>query len=626
MALFKKKPEIEEELPKEYLAMKTIFDKEYDSDEYVERRKKMNEWLELYEAKLWKDGLDDNASRVQVNYIFSNIQALCPLLTDNKPIWHIRAEEPVFQNLANLYNKAGEYLWEAEEMSDLVYLVELDALLWPVALTKTYFDSETDKIVTELADPRNFVIAPGYEDVWKAPWCGEKLRKPMSWVKMKFPDEFEDVKPDNDTSSDSHEDKTDMQLENENVTIYYMWIRDNSVEDYIIQEANEEEGIKKEKGTRKKYPNGRIVIFTNTVVLSDEPSPFEHGFPPYVAWYDYRVPHSFWGMGEPQQIEYLHKEYNRQLQTAVQWARLTENPNYTIDSASGLDEDEVKDKFAEGGNMWVASHMNSNEPIKMIETGKMDRIHLDLLGILPQAIEEASRVTELSKGRAAKKERQSASEVSIMIESSYTGVRQKVRNLEFSLKRVNYLHTSLMIQNYTAPKYFSMKTGDEQGERVDFGLVGNSANVFRQTNKPEQLETDAGTKESEEDYGKRLSEDKIYQETERLIEEVFGDVDPIHFKFRIEIQTNSTLPMDKQSLANLYLRLAEVRSTPQSIIDDEAVMDALQIPDKEAILHRKELLRKEEMKAKMPPAAPTGGPKKVPMGGQTPPANLAGGM
>ena len=172
MALFKKKPEIEEELPKEYSAMKTIFDKEYDSDEYVERRKKMNEWLELYEAKLWKDGLDDNASKVQVNYIFSNIQALCPLLTDNKPIWHIRAEEPVFQNLANLYNKAGEYLWEAEEMSDLVYLVELDALLWPVALTKTYFDSETDKIVTELADPRNFVIAPGYEDVWKAPWCG----------------------------------------------------------------------------------------------------------------------------------------------------------------------------------------------------------------------------------------------------------------------------------------------------------------------------------------------------------------------------------------------------------------------------------------------------------------------
>ena len=623
MAKDKTKTSDNPELPKQYLAMQTIFDKEYNSTVYVERRKKMNEWLELYEAKLWKDDLDENESRVQVNYIFSNIQAICPLLTDNKPIWHIRAAEPVFQNLANLYNKAGEYLWEAEEMSDLVYLVETDALLWPIGLTKTYFDNETDEITTELADPRNFVIAPGYEDVWKAAWCGEKLRKPMSWIKMKYPKEYKNVKSDNDKESDEHEEKDSLQLENEDVTVYYMWIRDESVEEYIVEEANEEDGVKEEKGFRKKYPNGRIVVFTKSVVLEDEPSPFEHGYPPYVAWYDYRVPHSFWGMGEPQQIEYLHKEYNRQLQTAVKWSRLSEDPNYTIDNSAGLDEDDIKDKFAEGGNMWIANHQLSNEPIKRVEVGTMDRIHLDLLNILPQAIEEASRVTELSKGRAAKKERQSASEVSIMIESSYTGIRQKVRNLEFSLKRVNYLHVSLMQQNYTAPRYFSSKTGDKDGPRIDFGLVGNSANVFKQTNTPERVETDAGTKETDQAYDERLKGDGMYQETERLLKEVFNEDDPIYFKFKIEIQTNSTLPMDKQSLANLYLRLAEVRYSPESIIDDVAVMDALQIPDKEAIINRKEEKRKEEMKAKMPPPPQSGGPKAIPMGGQVPP--IAGG-
>ena len=209
-----------------------------------------------------------------------------------------------------------------------------------------------------------------------------------------------------------------------------------------------------------------------------------------------------------------------------------------------------------------------------------------------------------------------------MIESSYTRIRQKVRNLEGSLKRVNYLHIDLMQQYYDMPRYFSTKSGDEQGTRVDFGLVGNSANVFRQVNKPERIKLDDGEMEKEEAYEQRVKEDGDYQETERLIEEVFHKVDPIHFKFKIEIQTNSTLPMDKQSLANLYLRLAEVRNTPDSIVDAEAVMDILQIPDKEAIINRKEQEKKKIMQAKAGPSPQGKGPPPLPMGGQPP--NLGG--
>ena len=619
MALFKKKEKkINQELDAEYRAIRIVFDKEYDSAVYKERRKKMNEWLELYEAKLWDDSLSENESRVQVNYIFSNIEAICPLLTDNKPIWHVRATEPVFQNLANLYNKAGEYLWESEDMDSVVYLAVKDCLLWPVGLTKTYFDKEKDEIITEVSDPRDFVIAPGYDDIWKAPWCGEKLRKPLSWVKMNYPDKYKEVKTDNEKNPDEHGEKSFMELENENVTVYFIWIKDDSVEEQIIEEANEDGEITKETKFIEKYPNGRIVVFTQDVLLDDYESPFKHGYPPWVAWYDYRVPHSFWGMGEPQQIEFLHKEFNRQLQTAVKWARLSEDPNYTIDSSSGLDEELVKDTFWEGGNMWVASHANSNEPIKMVDSGKMERVHMDLIRILPEAIEEVSSVTDLSKGMAAKKERQSASEVSIMIESSYTRIRQKVRNLESSLKRVDYLHICLMQQYYDTPRYFSAKSGDEQGSKVDFGLVGNSANVFRQVNKPERIQLDDGAMEKEDAYEQRVQEDGDYQETERLITEVFHNTDPIHFKFKIEIQTNSTLPMDKQSLANLYLRLAEVRSTPDSIVDSEAVMDVLQIPDKEAIIHRKKQEKEKMMAAQAGPPPQGKGPPPLPMGGQPP--------
>ncbi|KKN21297.1 hypothetical protein LCGC14_0926750 [marine sediment metagenome] len=613
------------ELPKEYKSMLNIFNKVYNSEEYKDRRKDMNRWLELYEAKLWGKDLDDSESRVQVNYIFSSVEAICPLLTDNRPIWHTKAKEPVFQNLSNLYGKASEYLWDFLEMDDIIHLVVKDCLLFPVGLTETYWDVEADEIGIEVTDPRTFVIAPGYDDLWKAAWCGTKTRKALSWAKMNYPEKYKYIKSDNEKNPDERENKTFMELEDETFIVYKIWMRDDSIVEYMETEqaeydesGNIVEEEKKVKKYKQKYPNGRTIILTKDIVLSDEDSPFKHGLPPWVAWYDYRVPHSFWGMGEPQQIEYLHKEYNTQLQTAVKWTRLTENPNYTIDTAAGLDEETVKDEFWEGGKMWIVNP-TEGDPIKKVEPGIMDRTALELIRILPKAIEETSGLTAPIKGQAAKKERQSATEWSGIMESGYTRTRQKVRNLESSLKRQNYLHISLMQQYYDTPRYFSYKTGDEEGARLDFGLIGNSADVFRQVNKPEQIQLDDGGMEGQDDYNQRIKEDKTYQETERLINEVFGKTDPIHFKFKIEIQTNSTLPMDKQSLANLFLRLAEIQTSPNSIVDAEAVMEQLQVPNREAIQNRKEQEKKRILQARQQQAqVPGKGPKSIPMGGAPP--------
>ncbi|KKK81727.1 hypothetical protein LCGC14_2810560, partial [marine sediment metagenome] len=127
------------------------------------------------------------------------------------------ANERIAELEGHLVNMMG--LWESEDMDSVVYLVVKDCLLWPVGLTKTYFDKEKDEIVDEVADPREFVIAPGYDDIWKTPWCGEKLRKPLSWVKMNYPDKYKEVKTDNEKKPDEHGEKSFMELENENVTV-----------------------------------------------------------------------------------------------------------------------------------------------------------------------------------------------------------------------------------------------------------------------------------------------------------------------------------------------------------------------------------------------------------------------
>ena len=60
-----------------------------------------------------------------------------------------------------------------------------------------------------------------------------------------------------------------------------------------------------------------------------------------------------------------------------------------------------------------------------------------------------------------------------------------------------------------------------------------------------------------------------------------SELDPIFFEYDIVIQTNSTLPMDKQSLANMSMRLFQTKA-----IDQEALLDTLQYPNKDEILRR----------------------------------------
>jgi len=629
--------EPQEDLGQEYKGMMVAFNKVYNSDDYRERRKKMDHWLELYEGKLWnEDELESTDSEVQINYIFSNVETLCPLLTDNKPKWSIRARAPVFQNLANIYSKALEYLWDVQKMDYKLYLVMKDALLWPLGLMKIYWNNAEDEVQFDVVDPRTFVIAPGYENLWDAPWCGVKTRKPISWVVMNYNDKAHLVKPDqeeNDLTAQSDEELGLFAAEQQFTTVYEIWYRDQTIITEEVEKENKETGEKsKEKVSKQKYPNGRIVTFTKDTILGDRESPFEHGKPPYVAFYDHRVNHKFWGMGEPQQIEHLHVELNKQLQYAVQHSRLAQNPNFVFDANAGF-PDEFQDEFYEGGHLWPASFVNGT-PIVKVDVGQMDRSHIELIRILASGIEETGGQTDLTKGKASKKERQSASEVSILIESSYTRVRQKVRNLENSIEDTCYLATSLMQQNYVGSRYFNYQTGSDEGDGLNFQLINNSTDFFKQANTPKRIKIEANAdtgqpayEEPEQEHNVRKQEDREYQEAGNLIESTFGEKNRVYFPFQIKMDTNSTLPTDKQSLANLMLRLAEIQVTPNSIVDDVAVMDTLNLPNRQAIKYRKDQEKQQIIAAKSgqgapqgQPGRPTPGPRPVPIGGQAPSA------
>ena len=617
-----KKAPTSDNLPEEIQKIKASFDKVYDSDVYKQRREKMLAHKNLYKSELWKPDMDASYSKAQINYIFSNIEQTAPLLTDNRPIWFLQSRSPRFQKLSLLYNKALEYIWDFRELDDLLFDTVKDDLLFGKGIVKAYWNDEEEEVDYDLIDPSTFCLAPGYTDLWKAAWCGEKSKKPMTWIRSVFPDTWQNVKPEGRDPEDNKSlgEAYSIELENWAAEVYQIWIRDDAmVEEMIkIEEVAYDAGGKEHTVTKKKksgkkvkkYPNGRLLVFTATAELRDIPSPFDHGKPPYADMSNYKVNHEFWSMGDPEQIRELHHEINRQIQAMVRQGRVGENPNYTFNKeALGVDATQLKDLFFEGGNFWPAEPSpDGSDPINRVDGGGIDREHIDLIMLLQKGVEKISSVNPTAEGVPAKKERQSASEYAGQLESTYVRVRQKVRNLEKFVKRLNWLTVSLQQQYYDSPRYISFKEETEEGQAGGWAVISNQRDTALNYYRPQRQINEEGKPEEQGAYEARLEADEDYNS---LVQD--KDLDPIHFPFRVQIQSSSSLPKDRQSLANLFLRLAGVQITPNSPMTIPALLKALQIPDGQNIAAEKEKEKERIIKAKMAQgAAPPGrGPGPV---------------
>jgi len=570
------------------------------------QRDEMERHLKEFRGEWWNELELKNThdSKVFVNYIFSTVMSIAPLLTDNRPTWSIRARQPFMQKAFDLYSLCLEYLWDKIDMDRKVFLAVVDALVMKNGIFQVTFDPDAEvfgECRVDVVDPRVFFEAPGYDDIRENPFMGTRERKPLSWIRMHFPETGKEVVSDDNDNKTKWVEKDTNELHSDFATVYTVWSRDPETESVYLEDEDgnreKDEKGKDKKEDREKYPFGKITVFTGDTLLEEKSSPYRHNLPPYVKLYDYYDPHESIGMGEGEQIEQLNRSVNRNMQLLDKFMTLYEDPNWLVDETSGIDAESVKKDLPAGGNVWSYNSGVTENPVKRLEMGTLSADLYNYTAMLPRIIEEVTGVTDITKGMAAKTERQTAAEVSTLIESSYTRTRQRVRNLEHAIKRVCYLLIDIMQQYYTEIRDFNIKTD----QNVDFYQVSNQQPFMDQMMQPKPNQAGQVNPQDEADY-------KKFRE---FIKEL-GDVDEVYADFDIEIQTNSTLPMDKQSLANLFLRLAQMQ-----IVDPQAVIEQLRIPKGDEIIKRMEQRAQQQMAAKMGQKRPA----KLPgmgMGGQPP--------
>lgn len=588
---------------KDWKKLKDVVDNIFKQTETA--RDTMERHYNMFLGKVWDDEkLTDEDSKIVVNMLFAIVQTQAPLLTDNNPIPTVIPKHDYMENVALMYNDGIKYLWDTMEMQQKTLEALIYAMTKKIGIFKIYYEPENNKgICCEVVDPANFFIAPGYDDIWEAPFCGVKEKKPLSWIRKRFP-KVKDLEPESSIFDDregeraiKYQEANSWELDVRYATVYEVYIRNDSYKaDY--DEFSDEE-------IEKDSPYGKYVYFTTDKFLGEESATDKHSLPPYVSVKDYVDPSGFLGIDEVDQTEGLLKEINLLYQSMVRYAHQYMNPSYEYDVTQSVDKDDIQERLMKGGQIFSKRSDGSNTPLlRPVLEAMQNPMVSNLFMLLPQVYEEVSGITDVAKGEAGKKQRQSASEIAILLESSHARIRQKVRNLEHSLKRISYLMVKLMQQYYTEPQMIHNRSQEDNG--FVYSSISNTNARARHMIAPE----DTVLRGQQAETGKRKrnqmepGEWQAYQDYKNFVE-AYGEKDPVYFDFEVQIDTNSTLPLDKQTLANVVIRLAQMK-----MVDREAVLETLKFPNRQDIIER---MNVKEEQAKQP-RPPQGGAPGAPPG------------
>ena len=221
-----------------------------------------------------------------------------------------------------------------------------------------------------------------------------------------------------------------------------------------------------------------------------------------------------------------------------------------------------------------------------------------LMTAIQRLMEEISGVTDVTKGQVGKSQRQSATEISTLLESADTRTRQRVRNYEHGVIKLLHMCISMMQQFYTNLREFQVAS--DQGSRR--GTVSS-----RQEFAAAAVRAKDGGESDEEN-------EQIDRDTEMFMKE-FGTVDPIHAAFDITLDSNSSLPMDQQSKANMFLRLLEMASAdPVTAMPIwKATLETLRVPKHKRIIQEMQEGMQQMQQAQQGPqeGPPQSGPPPV---------------
>lgn len=545
------------------------------------RNKLKPNWEFVVDQAQWPHRLPKYRHQEVLNFTFSIIQSIIPVMTDNRPMVDVLPTEPEDRDFAAMLSGVIEDIWERINLDMRMVEVIFDALTLGTGITYVGWDKEMERgmgnIDVQVVDPIYCYPDPHAVDVNGK---GSKFfiyTEPVfiGELKRRYPDKADRIgwsktKPENTSKVETAymewdtgwnpEDQKDEEDGQDDTLLIRAWVKSDETFEEESLIGNEKKYIKK-----KKYPKGRYVEICNGVLLKDEENEFTDGLFPFAKLVDHAIPRQFWGIGEVEMLKSPQRIINKIHSWILDALNLTGKPVWIVDTSSQVDPDLITNEpglvIPKTPGSEVRREPGIDIPPSMFNMFQMTKAAFDTINGLGE-LSQGQKPSGVTSGVA----------IESLQEAAQNRIRQKNRNFEYFLGDFGKLIISRIMQFYNVPRMIRILNSPSGiPEFFEFSVSGNQAMI-------KQIETDEASGETQ------------YKDLKTANIKGFPD---------IRIAVGSALPYAKQQKAQMSLQLFD-----RQIIDAEEVLSSIQWPNKEVVIERQKQ-KMEQMAEAMPESAET---------------------
>lgn len=405
---------------------------------YVAKAPLMDKWKEYmsaYKGTYFQNkNLPDYKSNEISNHVFSTIETIRPIMTDNNPKFLAVPSTPAGMEFSADVQTALDYEWDREKMSlklpaQLIPMLVYGNAIWFVQWDGK--DGEYGNISIKPVDPFNIFPDPLAESIDNSEFLVYATYRNANQIKQQFPEKASAIEGSRITMSElvAERDNNDTQDANQ-VLILEMWCRDWVTMDESV------EGKK-----QLKYPKGRVITCLPElgILLSDKKNPYKDGKFPFVLMKNYDIPFEFWGVGEVEQVMSPQHYVNELTNQIIDNAKNTANMQWIIDKNSGIGQGKLTNRPGLVIRKTPGSEVRRDTPPAMPSYVR------EQIEVLKKDIQDISGVFDSLKGEQQGSVT-AASAILALQEASQARIRLKIKLMEASLSELAQIVYSRMQQ------------------------------------------------------------------------------------------------------------------------------------------------------------------------------------
>ena len=428
---------------------------------YVAKAPLMDKWktyMSAYKGTYFQNqNIPDYKSNEISNMVFSTIETIRPVMTDNNPKFLAVPNTPTGMEFTADVQTALDYEWDREKMplklpAQLIPMLVYGNAVWFIQWDGK--DGEYGNISIKPVDPFNIFPDPLAESIDNSEYLVYATYRNANQIKQQFPEKASAIEGSRITMSElvAERDNNDTQDANQ-VLILEMWCRDWTTMDESV------EGKK-----QLKYPKGRVITCLPElgILLSDKKNPYKDGKFPFVLMKNYDIPFEFWGVGEVEQIMSPQHYVNELTNQIIDNAKNTANMQWIIDKNSGIGQGKLTNRPGLVIRKTPGSEVRRDTPPQMPSYVR------EQIEILKKDIQDISGVFDSLKGEQQGSVT-AASAILALQEASQARIRLKIKLMEASLSELAQIVYSRMQQFWKLDRW--VRVTDVEGNPL-FKQIG----------------------------------------------------------------------------------------------------------------------------------------------------------